>query len=123
MMRFAFGAKWGRPSWGISSSLLPKRSGMSKEPRAMLPMPRPARWRKRRLFKFRCCSRISFSMGFFLCPGYRFLQVIDQFDRFHEGCRCVRIGVRLWVFAYGEGFLCVELFCLEEFQLVVVIAG
>src|ERR1044071_5321042 len=65
MILFAFGGKCGSPVTIVSSSLLPNRSGINKEPNAALPIPKLNLDKKRRRFILRPCSKISFSISFY----------------------------------------------------------
>src|SRR5215470_15251419 len=96
MIRFALGAKCGRPVATASSSPSPpNRSGISSEPNATLPIPKLSLDKKRRRLMPRPCSRTSLCIDFYfhlvrvvflfntrgasgLCYG--FFQVINHVD-------------------------------------------
>src|ERR1700683_1675396 len=106
MIRFALGAKGGRPATIDPSSLVEKRSGIRSEPRAMPPMPNPSPFRKRRRLKCKWRSSNSFSMCDILYsgPGNGLLQVIQGFDHPHQcgGGDGVNVS-HLRIFAHGQG--------------------
>src|ERR1700683_295988 len=126
MIRFALGAKWGRPATIDPSSLVEKRSGIRSEPSAMPPMPNPSPFRKRRRLKCKWRSSNSFSMSDILCSGLGngLFQVIQDFDHPHQcgGGDWVYIG-SLRIFADGQGLSGIDRILPETGKFLLIILG